>query len=280
MNVSYVYENETAEQHSTPAGSYLRHNIYLIGMNSAPILYNVSWWKKQNLSILFLSILSFACGSTSNLRSDSGTIHQVSTYGDLMNGMYDGMVTIGALKERGNFGDKLNGELVALDDTVYQILYDGNVQQPDNSITTPFAVVTRFEAERTSILGEIGTMKDFCTVLDTLLADTASLFAIKVEGTFRSIKTRSVASRSKPYAPFTAVIQHQSVFEFGDIDGVMVGFYTPSLYAGMSPTGYHFHFISADRLHGGHVLEVHLGNGNVAIDKENTFNIILTGTQN
>lgn len=231
------------------------------------------------LALLIPFFIVTGCGSTSNLQSDSDTIHQVGTYGDLMNGEYDGIVTIGALKERGNFGlgafDKLNGELVALDDTVYQILYDGTVQKPDHSSTTPFAAVTRFEAERISMLGGSGTLKDLCSVLDTLIADSTSLFAIKVEGTFRSIKTRSVAGQSKPYAPFATVIQHQSVFDIEEINGVMVGFYTPSGYAGLSPPGYHFHFISADRMRGGHLLDAHLLEGTAAIDKAKNFNIIL-----
>jgi acetolactate decarboxylase len=46
----------------------------------------------------------------------------------------------------------------------------------------------------------------------------------------------------------------QTVFEFHDVEGVIVGFYTPDFLSGIHMVGLHLHFITADRKHGGHLL--------------------------
>jgi acetolactate decarboxylase len=44
------------------------------------------------------------------------------------------------------------------------------------------------------------------------------------------------------------------VFEFSDVQGTIVGFYTPGFLSGVHLAGLHLHFITADRLRGGHLL--------------------------
>ena len=48
----------------------------------------------------------------------------------------------------------------------------------------------------------------------------------------------------------------QALFDFSDIAGTLVGFWSPPYSKSISITGHHMHFISADRKHGGHVLDL------------------------
>jgi acetolactate decarboxylase len=50
------------------------------------------------------------------------------------------------------------------------------------------------------------------------------------------------------------VVKHQSVFEFHDVKGTIVGFRAPGFVQGMNVPGYHLHFITEDRKAGGHML--------------------------
>src|SRR5215213_11266570 len=74
------------------------------------------------------------------------TLFQTSTIDALLDGNYDGDVSFAELAERGDFGlgtlDALDGEMVALDGSFYQIGADGRVYPADRRTRTPFAVVT------------------------------------------------------------------------------------------------------------------------------------------
>jgi len=46
----------------------------------------------------------------------------------------------------------------------------------------------------------------------------------------------------------------QSEFEFADVVGTLVGLWSPGFSNPFSVPGYHLHFLSEDRTHGGHLL--------------------------
>ncbi|MBA2714887.1 MAG: acetolactate decarboxylase, partial [Rubrobacteraceae bacterium] len=50
--------------------------------------------------------------------------------------------------------------------------------------------------------------------------------------------------------------------------GSLVGFRFPDYAQGLNVAGYHFHFITADRSAGGHVLECLLTSGELQVDHE------------
>ena len=51
------------------------------------------------------------------------------------------------------------------------------------------------------------------------------------------------------------MVKDQHVFELADVEGTVVGFRFPEYSEGVEVSGYHLHFVSADRARGGHVLE-------------------------
>jgi acetolactate decarboxylase len=52
-----------------------------------------------------------------------------------------------------------------------------------------------------------------------------------------------------------AASSDQEEFNFRDEKGTLVGLWSPGFAGSFSVPGYHFHFLSADRKRGGHVLE-------------------------
>ena len=87
------------------------------------------------------------------------TLYQVSTSAALVQGVYQGCVTVGKIKEHGNFGlgtyDALDGEGLMLDGHVYQALGDGSVNEPADSATAPFWVSAEFESDRDGMIESV-----------------------------------------------------------------------------------------------------------------------------
>ena len=64
------------------------------------------------------------------------------------------------------------------------------------------------------------------------------------------------------------VTKNQSVFEYKNLSGTLIGFRFPGYANGINVTGYHFHFISDDRNFGGHLLDCILYEGKISIDQK------------
>lgn len=230
---------------------------------------------KKFLVLLFIFLLS-GCSqeqpAITESQPDAGvdTLFQTSTLSALNLGVYDGDLTIGELKEHGDFGlgtfDALNGEMVVLDGQVYQVTADGQASVAGDEARTPFAAVTPFEADQTLTFDQELDCADFRSQLDEALGSLNEPYAIKVQGTFPYMKVRAPHEQSKPYPNLTDALADQVVFESQDASGTMVGFRLPDYLGGVNATGYHFHFLTEDLVAGGHVLDCRVGEVQVGID--------------
>src|SRR5215467_14204305 len=75
-------------------------------------------------------------------------LFQTSTVQALLDGAFDGDVTLGEILEHGDLGlgtlNGLDGELIVIDGQVWKANVDGTLVQPDLSTRTPYAVVVPF----------------------------------------------------------------------------------------------------------------------------------------
>lgn len=208
-------------------------------------------------------------------------LFQVSTIDALLEGVYDGTMSISTLKQYGDFGigtfADLDGEMVELDYNFYQVKTDGVAYKVSDSEQTPFAVVTLFDVDQKENLSQDMDYKELENYIDNVIPTINAFYAIKIEGDFKYMKTRSVPAQEKPYPKLSDVAEHQSVFEFQDISGTIVGFRCPSYINGINVPGYHLHFIDSDRDSGGHVLEFIVEEATATIDYTSQFILILPG---
>jgi acetolactate decarboxylase len=207
------------------------------------------------------------------------TLFQTSTIDALLDGNYDGDITFAELEAHGDFGlgtfEALDGEMVALDGGFYRIRSDGRAYPVGGETKTPFAVVTFFEPALSRTLETVTDLADLCAYVDRLSGETNVCCGVRVDGRFGYIKTRSVPRQRKPYPPLVEVVKNQPVFELYDVRGSLVGFRFPDYAQGLNVAGYHFHFITADRRSGGHVLECRLTGGELRVDREADLRIEL-----
>jgi acetolactate decarboxylase len=224
---------------------------------------------------LMLVCLQFAAAQ----QKKDDVLFQYSTLDALMMGVYDGAMTYGELKRYGDFGigtfNTLDGEMVEVDHQVYQVKADGLAYPAADTLKSPFAVVTIFTPDRTIHIDSSFDCEQLKSYLDKQLSTINVPYAVKIKGVFAQLQTRSVPKQSPPYKILTEVLKTQPTFDFQNVEGVLVGFRLPSYMAGANAAGYHFHFLTADRKAGGHVLKCQVRRATVEIDETHEWNVAL-----
>ncbi len=186
------------------------------------------------------------------------TLFQVSTSAALVEGLYQGAVRVSRLLRHGDFGlgtfIDLDGEMVVLDGTCYQVSSSGAVETVEEDRLIPYAVVTRFNAEFSKQFRQLDSFSELVSVCDELRDSDNVFYAFRVEGRFSVVKTRVMKAVPKGTG-LKAAASGQEEFLFEEVEGTLVGLWSPSFAGSFSVPGYHFHFLSTDRQRGGHVLE-------------------------
>jgi len=222
--------------------------------------------------LLLIPLFFLGCAHTPNQKE---VIFQNAPINALMAGCYSGTMSIHDLKKHGDFGlgtlDALDGEMVVLDHSFYQIKPDGRSYLLGDAATSPFVTLTFFEPGREFFPEQAMGYKALTQFLDEKLPSPNLIYAIKVEGRFPSIKVRSAARQNKPFPVLTEAIKEQKVFELKDLEGTLIGFRYPPYMGGVNVPGYHFHFLSTDKTVGGHVLDFQVEGPHVEIDESRKF---------
>ena len=236
------------------------------------------------LVIVLLSIAGNGYAGTvdnfaTTVAASGDVLYQVSTLDALMQGVYDGETTLDDLLQQGDFGigtfEALDGEMVVLDGVVYQVLSSGKVVEAEKSMKTPFAMITVFQEDIQAKVADIQAYEQLKAVLDPLLPSANLFYALKIEGSFSYVKTRSVPTQAEPYPLLADVTSHQPTFEFEDVTGTVIGYWCPAYMEGINLPGYHLHFLSSDHIMGGHLLECTLIKGTVSIDTTQALHMLL-----
>lgn len=215
--------------------------------------------KRTNLVGIVFLLLVCACGPRPEV------VFQTSTIDALLAGVYDGDLECRQLLRHGDLGigtfDGLDGEMVLLSGTVYQVKADGKVYRPALSERTPFATVCRF---RPQMAWDVEHESDDAAVkrlIDQQVPNPNVFVAVHIKGRFKTMHTRSVPRQNRPYPPLDEVARNQPEFHMQDIAGDIVGFRCPAYVKGVNVPGYHLHFLSEDRTRGGHILGFELAGG-------------------
>jgi acetolactate decarboxylase len=210
------------------------------------------------------------------------TLFQVSTSRALVHGVYGEAVSTGRLLYHGDFGlgtfDELDGEMVILDGIIYQIRSDGTVRQVDANVGTPFATILNFSADGEMSLQDLKSLTELCLLCDQRRQSDNLFYAFRLDGLFESVHTR-VMRRTRSGVSLKAAASVQPEFQFTNIEGTLVGFWSPSFASAIDIPGYHFHFLSADRARGGHLLNCAAGSLRLRWQSVGNFHLSLPDTE-
>lgn len=213
---------------------------------------------------------------------DRDTLYQVSLLQGLLQGDYNGSISIGELKACGDTGigtfDRLNGELIMVDGVVYRAAGDGTVEVPSDDETIPFSNVTFMNADEEVSINNVASFDDLMEILNGKVAELGGnrFYMIRIDGVFNTVYARSEYAQDKPYEPLVVVLEtDQTFFDMENVSGTVVGLYCPAYMSELNNAGWHLHFISDDRTSGGHVLDLAIEEAVITWDYTDNFEMIL-----
>ena len=208
----------------------------------------------------------------------SGELYQTSLMSALLGGVYEGQMTYAELETHGDFGlgtfNDLDGEMIAFDGGFFQLRSDGSACPVSPLAKTPFAVVTTFRPDLELTISATITKPSLLAIVDA--ATDANLFAaVRIQGLFKTIKTRTVSRQTAPFQPLTEVTKGQTENTFENIRGTLAGFRSPAYAQGIGVAGFHLHFLRDDKQAGGHCLDFSLLEGSVHLATLHSLHIEL-----
>jgi acetolactate decarboxylase len=234
--------------------------------------------------ILASAVQSGASKSVGTQDEKKDDLYQVSLLNALMQGDYDGSVSVGELLKHGDTGlgtfDKLDGEMIVINGEVYKAKSDGTVEKQPKDELTPFAAVTFMNNDYSlSGLDGIQSLNDLKAALDKAVkeqvGDKNAFYMVRIDGEFNMAHVRSVPEQVKPYRPLSQVAAEQKEYEYNNVKGTIVALYCPDYMAGINLPTWHFHFITDQRDKGGHLLGINIKSAKGFMDKMDNYNLVL-----
>lgn len=132
-------------------------------------------------------------------------VFQTSLMSALLDGIYDGDMTLAELLGHGNFGlgtfEALDGEMIILDSVPWQLRVDGSVTRASLDQLTPFATVTNFVPSISEEIKGPLTRAELSELVDHLGVSANYLYGLRITGDFEWITTRTVRRQKRPFPP-------------------------------------------------------------------------------
>lgn len=231
--------------------------------------------------IIIASLLSLNGfkGKNNTLEFKPNSIFQYSTLSALLEGIYDGEMTVGELKKHGNYGigtfNALDGEMVLYEGNCYKVTSDSKVVSVSDSDKTPFAAICSFVPDTIIQINHVLNLKELKLYIDSVVHSNNLLYAYKISGSFDSIVIRSVPKQEKPYKRLIEAYKAQGIYTFTHREGILFGYKFPKYLKDVNMDDYHLHFLSTDKSKGGHLLNCTLSNGKVSVAYIRNYSIQL-----
>ncbi len=198
--------------------------------------------------------------------------YQVSTLQALALGFSKSVITVEELLKNGDTGlgtfEDVDGEMIVLDGKCYRAKNNGDIVMAEDKRGVPFAAVCNFQSNRIEEFGKIDTienLKEWLTVCIEEDFGLNSMYAVRIDGDFSKVDARSESGTVAHHLTLKdALSVTQKAFIFENLKGSLVCVYYPDYMDGINAAGWHLHFISEDKKHGGHVFDVSINQGKAA----------------
>jgi acetolactate decarboxylase len=209
------------------------------------------------------------------------TLFNANTRSAYQAGYYDGAFTIGDLLAKGDFGlgalARNDGELVVLDGVAWRTTENGTTTRLGADDGTPYATVLPFRAERAlEVTGALG--KDAFEAFVARSVPLANrIWALRIRGRLAFVEAGASGPQSQPYRPLAEVFATYTMHRHEDVDGTLVAFACPDFLHGVDFVGFHYHLLSDDCEHGGHVVDFEIVAGTVELCEATAYRVALPG---
>ncbi|MBR4464072.1 MAG: acetolactate decarboxylase [Treponema sp.] len=210
-------------------------------------------------------------------------VYQVSTLQALMLGYFRAVIPVSELLTHGDIGlgtfTDVDGEMIVLDGSCYRAMENGNVLVAEADRGVPFSTVCTMEDSTPIEFGFTNSIEDLKTTLNNIIDGhfgLNSMHMARIDGEFELVDARSESGYESVHVDLKTVLgKTQRAFKFEKIKGTLVCVYFPDYMDGINASGWHLHFISDDRKHGGHVFDIVMKSGKGQISKINAIELKL-----
>jgi acetolactate decarboxylase len=229
------------------------------------------------LAIVLASTITHVNEGAGDATTEGEAIFQAGTLEALKVAELQGIITVGEGLARGDIGlgtfEGLDGEMIVLDGICYQAKADGTVAVASAGLTSPFMEVADWLSQSEFEAARGMNFTSFLELLASHMTSSDAYCVFRVDGTFAAMQVRALPGQDEPYIPLQDAIPDESVFNYTDVEGVLVIIYAPEYVGTLTVPGFHLHFISADRSKGGHVIDMTVGQASVSMDEKNGFRL-------
>ena len=210
-------------------------------------------------------------------------MYQVSTLQALMLGYSKAVVSVSELLDHGNIGlgtfTDVDGEMIVLDGSCYRAMENGDIAAAESDRGVPFSTVCDMKESTPIAFGFNGNIEALKTELNNIIDShfgLNSMHMARIDGTFELVDARSESGYESVHVDLKTILgKTQKAFQFENITGTLVCVYFPDYMDGINASGWHLHFISDDRKHGGHVFDIIMKSGKGQISKINSIELKL-----
>ncbi len=210
-------------------------------------------------------------------------MYQVSTLQALMLGYSRAVISVSELLDHGNIGlgtfTDVDGEMIVLDGSCYRAMENGDIAMAEPDRGVPFSAVCTMTDANPVEFGFINDIEKLKTELNNTidsLFGLNSMHMARIDGEFEVVDARSESGYESVHIDLKTILgKTQKAFKFEKIKGTLVCVYFPDYMDGINASGWHLHFISDDKKHGGHVFDIVMRSGKGLISKINSIELKL-----
>ena len=210
-------------------------------------------------------------------------MYQVSTLQALMLGYTRSVISVSELLEHGDIGlgtfKDVDGEMIVLDGLCYRAMEKGDVAVAESDRGVPFSTVCTMKDSAPIEFGFTKSIEELKTALNNIIDAHFGLNSVhmaRIDGEFEIVDARSESGYESVHVDLKTILgKTQRAFKFERIRGTLVCVYFPDYMDGINASGWHLHFISEDRKHGGHVFDIVMSAGRGQISKINSIELKL-----
>lgn len=210
-------------------------------------------------------------------------MYQVSTLQALMLGYSRAVISVNELLDHGDIGlgtfTDVDGEMIVLDGSCYRATQTGDITAAEPERGVPFSTVCKMKDSRPIEFGCVNSIEELKAELNNIIDShfgLNSMHMARIDGEFEVVDARSESGYESVHVDLKTILgKTQKSFRFENIAGTLVCVYFPDYMDGINAAGWHLHFISNDKKHGGHVFDVIMKSGKGQISKINEIEIKL-----
>lgn len=187
------------------------------------------------------------------------TLYNANTRSAYQAGFYTGAFDVADVLTHGDTGlgalDGNDGELIVDKGAAYRTSADGTTGPLETTATTPFATVITFHPDALFELDGSFTKADFEAELAARLPLVNRIWALRIHGRFHQVVAGASERQRPPFRPLAEVMAEYHNQTWTNPTGTLVAFHCPIYLSGIDYVGGHYHWLSDDHRHGGHVAD-------------------------